>query len=183
MKFYTSDLHLDHSNMLGYDNRPWEDVEKMNEGIIARINGRVAPDDELYILGDFTLRTKHTRIEEMRKWIICKHVHLVAGNHDYFALNPWAKDLFESVSHYKEIYDNDRKIILCHYPIMWWNGMTKGSYHLYGHIHTRPNMAHPHPRAFNVGIDANGYYPRTLDELIQQREIWQNAKKGRYKNV
>lgn len=33
MKFYTSDLHFDHSNMLDYEKRPWDTVEKMNEVI------------------------------------------------------------------------------------------------------------------------------------------------------
>lgn len=171
MKFYTSDLHFDHSNMISYENRPWSDVESMNEGLISRINERVKPNDELYILGDFTLRTKHSRIVELRKAIKCNHVHLIIGNHDYFAKNAWAKELFETVQYYKEIYDSKRKIILCHYPILFWNGMDdKGTIHLYGHMHSRKEMQHPHKDAYNVGVDVNDYYPKTLKELIKERK-------------
>lgn len=41
MKFYTSDLHFDHDNVLEYEHRPWANVESMNEGLLYHINGRV----------------------------------------------------------------------------------------------------------------------------------------------
>lgn len=171
MKFYTSDLHFDHSNMLEYEKRPWANVDSMNHGLLFRINGRVRAEDELYILGDFTLRTKHRRIEDLRNAIICNHVHLITGNHDYFAKNAWAHELFETIQPYKEIYDDNRKVILCHYPIMYWNGMDdKGTLHLYGHMHSREDRQHPHKDAYNVGVDVNDYYPVTLKELIKKRK-------------
>ena len=80
MKFYTSDLHFDHSNMLEYEHRPWDTVEKMNEGLLFRINNKVGVNDELYILGDFTLRSTRSAVEEFRNGIICNHVHLITGN-------------------------------------------------------------------------------------------------------
>ena len=41
----------------------------------------------------------------------------------------WVKD-------YAEIKDNDRNIVLCHYPIAHWRNADYGYIHLYGHIHT-----------------------------------------------
>lgn len=165
MKYYTSDLHFDHGNIIAYESRPWDTVEEMNEGLIANINERVGGNDELYILGDFTLRSQHNRIVELREAIKCKHVHLIVGNHDYFAKNAWAKDLFETITPYKEIYDGNQKLILCHFPILSWNRMSENSIHLYGHVHSRPRLQHPHPHAYNVGVDVNDYYPVTLEEI------------------
>ena len=171
MKFYTSDLHFDHSNMLEYEHRPWDTVEKMNEGLLFRINNKVGVNDELYILGDFTLRSTRSAVEEFRNGIICDHVHLITGNHDYFAKRAWASELFESIQPYKEIYDEGHKLILCHFPILYWNGMDNDehSIHLYGHMHSRKDMQHPHPDAFNVGVDVNDWYPVTLKELLERR--------------
>lgn len=165
MKFYTSDLHFDHTNMIDYELRPWDTVEEMNQGLIDNINERVGEHDQLYILGDFTLRTKRARIIELRNAIKCKNVHLIVGNHDYFADNAWVKEVFATVTPYKEIHDGDQKLVLCHYPIMSWNGMNKDVIHLYGHVHSRPRLQHPHPHAYNVGVDVNDYYPVTLKEI------------------
>lgn len=169
MKYYTSDLHFDHSNILNYENRPWDNIDDMNDGLICRINSKIGVDDELYILGDFTLRSSRKRVEELRNEIICNHVHLIIGNHDYFAKNGWAKELFESITPYKEIYDEGQKLVLCHYPILYWNGMDDGgSIHLYGHMHSREGMQHPHKNAYNVGVDVNNWYPVTFKEIKEK---------------
>ena len=91
------------------------------------------------------------------------------GNHDYYAKSTWVKELFASVDYYKEIYDKGRKVVLCHYPIARWNGIEKGSYHLYGHVHSRPGEWLEWHNAFNVGVDVNDYKPKTLDQLIKER--------------
>lgn len=166
MKFYTSDLHFDHSNILEYEHRPWKNIEEMNKGIALNINLCVKKEDELYILGDFTLRSSQKRIRELRNMIACNHVHLITGNHDYFAKREWAKDLFETVQPYKEIHDGEYKVILCHFPIMYWNKMDEGAIHLYGHVHSRKGMQHPHRNAFNVGVDVNQYCPVTINHLV-----------------
>ena len=51
-KFYISDLHIDHANILGFDNRPFKDVEEMNNELIHRWNDVVSDGDLVYILGD-----------------------------------------------------------------------------------------------------------------------------------
>lgn len=85
----------------------------------------------------------------------------------------WVKD-------YAEIKDNDRNIVLCHYPIAHWRNADYGYVHLYGHIHTgrdtRPfdeyaslmkSRGTPY-ECFNVGcmLPYMDYTPRTLDEII-----------------
>ena len=53
MMWFTADLHFGHSSILSKMNRPFETIERMNQGLIAAINERVAPSDSLYVLGDF----------------------------------------------------------------------------------------------------------------------------------
>lgn len=165
MKYYTSDLHLDHSNMIGYCDRPFKSVEEMNEALIRNINETISADDDLYILGDFTLRTKREVVEAYVK-AIHGRLHLIVGNHDYFAKGSWTKQLFASVDWYKEVWDEGRRVVLCHYPIHSWNGKQRGAYHLFGHVHKGDTPYRNWENAFNVGVDVNNYRPVTLSQLI-----------------
>ena len=56
MKFYTSDLHLGHDNIIRFDNRPFGSVGEMTEEIIDNWNSVVSKNDDVYILGDFAWR-------------------------------------------------------------------------------------------------------------------------------
>lgn len=51
--FYISDLHIGHENILRFDNRPFANVNEMNNKLIENWNARVRSDDTVYILGDF----------------------------------------------------------------------------------------------------------------------------------
>ena len=70
-------------------------------------------------------------------------LYLIRGNHDRF-VDKTTMDMrrFVWVKPYEELYDNKRKVVLCHYPIMCYNGQyrldDKGNprtYMLYGHVH------------------------------------------------
>lgn len=171
--FYTADLHLGHQNIIRFCDRPFADIEEMNHVIITNMHARVTPEDDLYILGDVGYRADNP--EYLVSQLPGKK-HLIIGNHDK---NIRKKEIcdkyFESVDQYKEISDNGRRVILFHYPIVSWNGMFRGSYHLYGHIHNRfdnpaceelAKMDH----AFNVGVDLHNFFPVTLDELIARND-------------
>lgn len=81
MKYFTSDLHVNHLNVINYCNRPYKDCEEMNQAIVNSINNRVwRPDDELYVLGDFSLNPKW--VEWALPQLTCKNIHLIVGNHD-----------------------------------------------------------------------------------------------------
>lgn len=56
MIWFTSDTHFGHENVLKFTDRPWETIWQMNDAIVDSINGKVAVDDELYILGDFSFK-------------------------------------------------------------------------------------------------------------------------------
>lgn len=82
MIWFTSDTHFGHENVLKFTDRPWETIWQMNDAIVDNINGRVAVDDELYILGDFSFKMTAQDAYGLRKRIACRRIHLVPGNHD-----------------------------------------------------------------------------------------------------
>lgn len=78
MRWFTSDIHFWHRNVITYCNRPWATVEEMNAGIIERFNALVKPDDEVFCFGDFSLNWQGA---EMRKYLNGTW-YLIPGNHD-----------------------------------------------------------------------------------------------------
>ena len=56
MIYFTSDMHFFHERIIRHCGRPFRDVQEMNERLIQNWNGTVGPDDEVYILGDVTMK-------------------------------------------------------------------------------------------------------------------------------
>ena len=51
MIYFTSDLHFYHENVIKHANRPFSNVEEMNQTLINNWNKKVGISDEIYILG------------------------------------------------------------------------------------------------------------------------------------
>lgn len=49
--FYIADMHLGHANIIGFDHRPFADVEEMDRTLIDNWNAAVEEKDNIYILG------------------------------------------------------------------------------------------------------------------------------------
>lgn len=171
MIFYTSDLHIGHSNIIKLNNRPFSSVEEMNNVIIRNYQETVSNNDDVYILGDVVFKFPDSPERLFSQ--LPGQKHLIIGNHDA-KLAKGCYKFFESIDDYAKITDKERKVILFHYPILEWDGYFKGSYHLYGHIHNNTDnytyeIISKIPRAYNVGVDVNNYKPVTLDELIANK--------------
>ena len=170
MIYYTSDLHLGHKNIIKYENRPFKDIHEMTLSLIKNWNNKIKSNDEVYILGDLAFIGNPLPIEILMSFIkqLNGKIHLIRGNHDKWVdkknFNP---RLFESINYYKEIKDQGKDIILCHYPIENWNGMEHGSIHLHGHLHSYKTELYRENR-FNVGVDNWNYEPVSLDEITEK---------------
>ena len=66
MLYFTGDLHLGHANAIEFTNRPFADVEEMNRVLINNVNETVLPEDELWILGDFSYKVKTEEVRQLR---------------------------------------------------------------------------------------------------------------------
>ncbi len=176
--YFTSDLHLGHPMMAR--RRGFDSVDEMNQALIDGINSVVTFNDQLWILGDFSYRISKEEARELLKLIRCRHIHLINGNHD----KAWkTEDGFESVEDYHKLKVNSQKIILCHYPLISWDGKYHGSDHFYGHVHgdewgNRMNV-YKNRRAYDVGVDANPnkpYRPESLEEISNRMKAWSKEK-------
>lgn len=145
----------------------------MNEWLIDRWNSKVKPDDEIWHLGDFFFCGTQ-KAEAILKRLNGRKKR-VRGNHDY-GLAKKLDGYFEEIRDYKMLriqstYENDQgeevtyvqPIVLCHFPILSWDGMAHGSWHLHGHCHG--SLPDNGSLRLDVGVDPMGYYPVSFDEL------------------
>ena len=121
--------------------RGFADGKEMNEHMIRQWNRRVGPKDEVVILGDLSVgkgKATNAIVEQLNGRLI-----LLEGNHDRFLEDKqFDRSRFEWIGPYLELQDHKRKLVLCHYPILCYNGqyrkMRDGSdrtFMLYGHVH------------------------------------------------
>lgn len=168
--YFTSDTHFGHKKVLDFTGRPWETIDEMNQALVDNINARVGADDDLYILGDFSFRINVEEARALRDRIRCRKVHLLAGNHDRDWTRKEVAGTFICEPPIKTLKIDGRRYVLSHYPIADWQGFTHWSIHLHGHIHAGPDY-NEFERAqrllrYDVGVDANGYAPVSLEEVI-----------------
>lgn len=175
MNLYISDLHFGHRNVITFDNRPFLDAEEMDQALIKLWNYRVSADDNVYIVGDFCYRSENAPEWYLRQ--LKGHKHLIIGNHDGDTLkNEKAMAYFESVDKMMHVSDAGKQICLCHFPIAEWNGYYKGSWHIYGHIHSRKDETYEFmktkERALNAAACINNYTPVSMNELIRNNQYF-----------
>lgn len=171
MILFTSDLHLGHANIIKHCNRPFQTVEEMDEFILEKWNAKVRPNDTVYILGDLMFRNKRPPEEYLSRMPGKKH--LVVGNHD----KAWMKKVdleewFESVEMMRFMSDGQRKLTMCHYPMMSWPFSNHEGWMVYGHIHDNTAMDYwpliaRSDRMLNAGADINGFEPVTFEEMAE----------------
>lgn len=198
MRYYIADNHFFHKGVNDrMDHRGFENTEAMNEYMIQQWNSRVRRNDEVVCLGDLSIgnpRGTNKILDQLNG-----RIFMIRGNHDKF-LDKTDVNLsrFEWVKDYAEMYDNGRKVILCHYPIVCYNGQFRldkdGNpkvYMLHGHIHRTPDIVGLHyykefvksfPRSsrgsdepkpapvniINCFCMYSDYVPLTLDEWIEK---------------
>lgn len=187
--FYIADTHLCHANVIRFDGRPFTCLDEMHETIIDNWNRAVSCNDTVYILGDFCWK-KEPEWKAFLKELSGQKV-LIRGNHDLRNMSNSLRNMFQDVKEYKEISDNGRRVILCHYPILFYrSAYNPNIYHLCGHVHkTRENEFLEQWRGtlrskkinpgdscgniYNVGcmMSYMNYTPRTLDEILEGADL------------
>lgn len=169
--FFTSDTHFGHAGALGRFRRPFDSVAAMDAAMIDNWNAVVGPEDEVWHLGDFALRTPPDRMAALLDRLNGVK-HLIAGNNDGPAtlrLPGWA-----SVGHYAEIVVEETALVLCHYAFRTWNGMYRGALNLHGHSHGQLKGL---PRQIDVGVDVWEFRPITLAR-IKEKTTRRGARKS-----
>lgn len=177
--FFTSDLHFGHKNIIRFDNRPFLNINEMDETLINNWNAKVKSEDLIYILGDFSWYNPDKTCEILDK-LNGKKI-LIKGNHDKITYT--MRQRFEEITDYKEIkLPNGSNVVLCHYPIVFFNRHHYGSYMFYGHVHNShewqmtENYKHELEQLgigcnmFNVGTMVHNYFPVTFEEITSNNK-------------
>lgn len=177
----SSDLHLDHANIITFCDRPFKDVAEMNEKLREWHNAYVKPSDHWYCLGDVTLRRggrvdREWFIKEMRKWN--GHKRLLLGNHDHLPIKTYLDAGFEKI--YATWRGIDDKIILSHIPIHP-SSLGIGLANVHGHIHNNQSNDFPpvtridkktqkihYSPYINVSVEVIDYHPISLEQVKER---------------
>ena len=182
-RFWTSDLHLGHANIIRYCRRPFADVDTMNEALIERWNDTVADGDEVWVLGDFALGTIAHTLPLARR--LRGRKVLVAGNHD----RCWAKGRYTAsdwVERYREagfaeilqdtveVRLGTHDAVACHLPyegdshdddrFVDERPTDEGRVLLHGHVHDTWKI---NGRQINVGTDVWDYRPVSDETILE----------------
>lgn len=178
MRYFTSDTHFGHTNIIKYCNRPFADAGEMDRHIVATWNATVKPEDVVYHMGDVAFaspdRIKHI-VTNLNGYKI-----LILGNHDRKAHKMTEYGFQETHQSLQILLGDGIQTNLSHYP---YRG-TDDPYHktkfdnknikddgrllLCGHVHdswkTRPGQFKNH--MVNVGMDMWNFKPVSEDEVL-----------------
>lgn len=148
--YFTSDTHFYHKRIIEFcrATRKGETAEEMTELMIEKWNDTVTPKDTVYHLGDVSWAGNDKTPGILAR--LNGHKILIKGNHDH-GLNTESLSKFDLVAPYLVHKIDKTGVVMFHYPILEWDKMHYGSFHLYGHVHGKDMGIVG--RAMDVGID------------------------------
>lgn len=173
MKIYIiSDTHFNHKNIIDYCNRPFKDINEMNNTIIDNWNNTVKEDDIVYHLGDLFLGSKFDLKDIVDK--LNGAIYLIRGNHDRLTVKSY-EDCGIIVLKNAPIIMDDYKIMLSHRPLP--DTMIKEGYiNIHGHLHqnkledTYDNTLFDKKKHINVSCDMLKFKPVLLEQLLKEND-------------
>lgn len=142
-RFWTSDWHFGHANIIEYTGRPFftevfdknasafgtieayvPDVEAMNRALIRNCNEMVGESDELWLVGDAAMGRRETTVP-LFKELRCRNLFLVPGNHDHVhrMFPKWMKHValyedagFKIMNSQETVQIAGQDVMVCHFP-------------------------------------------------------------------
>lgn len=194
MRWFTSDLHLGHLNIIKYTERPFYSIDQMNEAFVDNWNMHVDTADTVWVLGDVALGPIKESLGLVE--LLNGHKILVPGNHDrvWRGLAPkrrWDDQIyldagFERIEHGdlgvypltlgQDIGQPQHGVLLCHFPYTVgqhdarfspWHPTDAGVPLLHGHTHSTTRVR---GNMIHVGVDAWDYAPVSEEQIIHLLE-------------
>ena len=164
--FFISDTHFNHKNIIEYCNRPFKDVEEMNQTIIDNWNRVVKKSDIVLFLGDFALGRDVESMYDRYSKELNGTIYFLRGNHDRSKSS--VRKYFTTIDMMSTFSYKGYNFILSHQPL--YNGqIPEGFINIHGHIHdkTLSESCYLQTRHVNVSADAINFTPISLDEIIK----------------
>lgn len=165
--FLISDLHLDHTNIIRYCNRPFSSTEEMNNTIIKNWNRVVKKDDVVYFIGDLGFGRNSRPIDYWLKKLN-GNIIFIRGNHESstkFKLWNYKKLKYKHINFYLVHDSKDAP--------KDWNGWIIAGHHHNNNLREFP-FINGEKRTINVGVELINYTPLDIDDLFKMN--FQNIK-------
>lgn len=159
-KWFISDTHFFHTNIIKFCKRPFADTAEMNEVMIQNWNDVVKPQDNVYHLGDVAMGfggDEAPFAALMQR--LNGHKRLIVGNHDKLKSRTLRR-FFEKIDLWKGFHEQGFTCV--HIPLQI-EQLRDGAVCVHGHIH---NNLLDDPRYINVCVEHTNYTPIHMDELI-----------------
>lgn len=166
-KWFISDTHFFHDNIIKYCKRPFKDAQEMNEHMILEWNRLVKPQDYVYHLGDVACGYGGDDDKLMRLLSrLNGHKRLIVGNHDNLKSKALHNN-FEKIMYWHGFKEANFTVTHVPHELV---SLRDGAYNVHGHIH---NNLREDKHYINVCVEHRLYRPTHMDEIIE--EIKKNA--------
>lgn len=154
-----SDIHLGHTNIIRYCERPFTDTEAMDKALLRAWRETVGPNDTLINLGDVCFKWSKERLQNTLK-NLPGHKILIMGNHDrHHSVDWWREAGFDEVYPYPIIYK--QWYILSHEEVFMNDSMPY--INLHGHRH---QVVLSGKNYINCCVEVHDYKPVLFDSLL-----------------
>lgn len=161
-----SDIHFGHNNIIGYSNRPFDDVQSMNEAMIRAYLACVGPDDVVIWNGDIGFKSAGV-INEILDRLPGYKIQVI-GNHDMDRAGKLT-DFNVDERHLCYIVNVDgAQLLFTHYPM---DRVPAGCVNVHGHIHQNTACYWN----INVCVEHTNYAPRSLDSIVEQAHKYMDS--------
>lgn len=175
-RWFTSDWHLGHENIIRFCGRPFDNARQMDECLLDYHNQFVKPEDHYTNLGDVTLG-RGGKVQQDEFLALIKkfngHGRLHLGNHDHFPIKVYAQ-AFEKVY---ATWRDEQGLLFSHMPIHA-GSIGSAQANIHGHIHQNTS---PPPVVWigndgkkwikpyvNICVEKTNYHPIHYDEVMQR---------------
>lgn len=168
--FFTSDLHLDHTNIIKYCHRPFRSKDEMNYILVDNWNKTVSKKDTVYFLGDLAYGRGSRSIDY---WIskLNGHIIFIRGNHDK------GKSKIVKIRQRYILDYKGYRFLLIHNPYYFpyypyyvneeWDGWI-----IHGHHHNNDIKQYPFinskNKTINVSTDMTYFKPVDIDYILKK---------------
>jgi calcineurin-like phosphoesterase family protein len=159
--YVTSDHHFNHENIIEYTNRPFSNVEEMNDYMKERWNRVVSEEDPVMHIGDVAFSKEGSRPKELLSELN-GNPSLIIGNHDD-SIN---SDNFPYLCMESSVIQHHGYRFWCTHrpdniPDMWTEWV------IHGHIHNDGEFIDYDNNTINISVEKTDYTPIPIPILVK----------------
>jgi calcineurin-like phosphoesterase family protein len=170
-KWFISDTHFFHENIIQYCGRPFANADMMNECLITNWNNVVGKNDYVYHLGDWFIGGNDRERNEIL-YALNGKIRFIVGNHDEQLLKSKScLNRFEKIMYWKGFAEGN--FTATHVPHEL-KRLRDGAYNVHGHVH---NFLEEDSHYINVCVETRDYTPVNMSVILEE------IKNAEYKNT